>query len=345
MKTINPRSTYLVLRALPICGLLLAALLTQACGGQSASADRVFSDNPVMSPTVAPAPLPTPSSTPTVEATPTPDPDPTATPTPDPTSMATPTATVTPTPTATPTATPVPTPMLTGLQNFTFRPRCGTSCHVGSTSQAVTQTGLRFDTIENTYSGLVGVPATGLAGEIRVIPGDAENSYLIKKLEGRDGIAGSRMPLSGSPLTTLQLNQIRAWINAGAPPATPVAVSSKPGLAEVTSKGFDQYQVDIALAEPVDMATLEQSGAVLFYALIAGQRHLTSVDALSFAQQENRLSLQFSFARTGVDALVLELNNPAFAAVLDQQGALLDGDGDGREGGMLQLEIPLTSGH
>ncbi len=48
----------------------------------------------------------------------------------------------------------------------------------------------------------------------RVLPNDADNSYLIKKLEGT---AGSRMPLGGQPLSTATIAQIRAWITSGAP--------------------------------------------------------------------------------------------------------------------------------
>jgi hypothetical protein len=70
----------------------------------------------------------------------------------------------------------------------------------------------------NAYNQLVNVPARGKPGAIRVIPGDPENSYLIHKLEGRSGIVGLRMPLSGPPyLTDGQIRVIKRWIENGAP--------------------------------------------------------------------------------------------------------------------------------
>ena len=48
----------------------------------------------------------------------------------------------------------------------------------------------------------------------RVLPNDADNSYLIKKLEGT---AGTQMPLGGQPLSAATIAKIRAWITSGAP--------------------------------------------------------------------------------------------------------------------------------
>jgi hypothetical protein len=67
------------------------------------------------------------------------------------------------------------------------------------------------------YANLVGVGSRGKPGAIRVISGDAENSYLIHKLEGRPGIVGVRMPMSGPPyLTDGQILVIKRWIELGA---------------------------------------------------------------------------------------------------------------------------------
>ena len=51
-----------------------------------------------------------------------------------------------------------------------------------------------------------------------VAPNDAENSYLIHKLEGRTSILGERMPLGGPYLTNDEIAGISRWINMGAPP-------------------------------------------------------------------------------------------------------------------------------
>ena len=67
------------------------------------------------------------------------------------------------------------------------------------------------------YDNLVGRPSTGKPGAIRVIPGDPDNSYLVKKLEGHPDIAGQRMPRGNGPfLSEGQMLVIRRWILEGA---------------------------------------------------------------------------------------------------------------------------------
>jgi hypothetical protein len=68
------------------------------------------------------------------------------------------------------------------------------------------------------YAQLVNAPTRLPVGGIRVIPGDPENSYLIHKLEGRQGISLNRMPNNGPPyLTDGQMLVIKRWIEIGAP--------------------------------------------------------------------------------------------------------------------------------
>jgi hypothetical protein len=67
------------------------------------------------------------------------------------------------------------------------------------------------------YQALVGQPSTGKPGATRVIAGDPENSYLLKKLLGSADIVGVRMPRSNGPyLTDGQISIIRRWIELGA---------------------------------------------------------------------------------------------------------------------------------
>lgn len=84
-------------------------------------------------------------------------------------------------------------------------------CHAG----AFPAEGMNLSTGQ-THGNTVGVPSNQFEGATRVIPGDPENSYLVRKIEGRN-INGVRMPSGGSPLTQQQINTIRAWIAAGAP--------------------------------------------------------------------------------------------------------------------------------
>jgi hypothetical protein len=64
------------------------------------------------------------------------------------------------------------------------------------------------------YAALVNVRA---ANEpiVRVIPGNADGSYLVIKLEGRQAV-GVRMPFGGAPLDEIDLANIKNWINQGA---------------------------------------------------------------------------------------------------------------------------------
>ncbi len=67
------------------------------------------------------------------------------------------------------------------------------------------------------YNALVGVSARGKAGAVLVVPGDPENSYIVQKLEGAQGIVGERMPRTGGPyLTSGQMLVLRRWIQLGA---------------------------------------------------------------------------------------------------------------------------------
>jgi hypothetical protein len=68
------------------------------------------------------------------------------------------------------------------------------------------------------YQNLVGTTSTGKPGATRVIPGDPNDSYIIKKLEGAPDIVGVRMPRGNGPfLTDGQIRVIRRWIEQGAP--------------------------------------------------------------------------------------------------------------------------------
>jgi hypothetical protein len=67
------------------------------------------------------------------------------------------------------------------------------------------------------YQSLIGRPSVGKPGATLVIPGDPDNSYIVKKLEGHADIAGQRMPRGNGPfLTEGQMVVIRRWIRDGA---------------------------------------------------------------------------------------------------------------------------------
>ena len=100
-------------------------------------------------------------------------------------------------------------PRLSSIQTIIFNASC-----IEHHGDHATEAGLDL-TSGNAYSNLVNVPSVQTALN-RVTPGDAENSYLIHKLDGRSGIVGDRMPTNGPFLTTAQIDVIEQWINDGA---------------------------------------------------------------------------------------------------------------------------------
>lgn len=168
-------------------------------------------------PSATPTASPTATVPPTVTDTPTVTPTPvdTATPTRTITGTAPPTATVTETPTASPTETPLP--WLVRIQTTIFNPRCATAfCHDAATASA------NLDLSDGqSYANLVGVqPDNAVArgkGLLRVVPNAPADSFLIIKVTDPALGEGSRMPLTGAPLTAEQIALLVGWIDAGAP--------------------------------------------------------------------------------------------------------------------------------
>lgn len=105
----------------------------------------------------------------------------------------------------------IPATTLTEIQTEIFNPSCAFSgCHGGASPAA----GQNLSAGQ-AWSNLVNRPSSQNASFTRVIPGDAENSLLVMKVEGRAPF-GSRMPLGGAALSSAQIQSIREWIDAGA---------------------------------------------------------------------------------------------------------------------------------
>jgi hypothetical protein len=62
------------------------------------------------------------------------------------------------------------------------------------------------------YSATVGVAATQRPKLLLVDPGDADDSYLVRKIEGGPDIAGDMMPVDAPPLEPDEITAIRQWI-------------------------------------------------------------------------------------------------------------------------------------
>lgn len=112
-----------------------------------------------------------------------------------------------------PPAPPAPSVTLTQLQTTIFTPICS-GCHTGGGNSLPSS--MNLSNAAATFAAIVGVASTQQPTLQRVNPGSADNSYLVRKIEGTAGITGARMPFGGAPLDPALIANVRAWISAGA---------------------------------------------------------------------------------------------------------------------------------
>lgn len=227
------------------------------------------------------------------------------------------------------------------IQDTIFTPAC-VGCHAGAGAPR----GLRLDE-GNSYALLVGVASAEVPALQRVKAGDAENSYLVHKIEGRAAVGG-RMPLGGPPLPQADIDLIKQWIVAGAPAATATGMSAMSGklqsyqlVSTVPANGERSPAVDqimLVFNHPVD-AALAQSGV---FDLAASGGDGSFGDDTDITLPFGRIAV--SLANPTV--IYLQLRQPLMpetyrltlrgegATVLaDVDSRVLDGDGDGVGGG------------
>ncbi len=107
------------------------------------------------------------------------------------------------------------------IQDNVFTPICS-QCHIGASAPE----GLQLDAAHS-YNLLVGVPSNEQPSLMRVKPGDPDDSYMVRKIEGAPGISGGQMPLGETPLPQGTIDAIRQWITNGAPNALAAAAASR----------------------------------------------------------------------------------------------------------------------
>ena len=104
------------------------------------------------------------------------------------------------------------TATLSFIQDNVFTPSCAISgCH-GSPNPAQ---GMNL-TAGLAFSNIVGIQSGQQPPLLRVNPGNPDDSYLIRKLEGGPSITGVRMPKIGCCLSQETIDNIRQWITDGA---------------------------------------------------------------------------------------------------------------------------------
>ncbi len=96
---------------------------------------------------------------------------------------------------------------------FTRSCAFATGCHAGPDAQQ----GMDLSAGQ-AYSNIVNVRSMQATQLFRILPSNADSSYLVLKIQGRAGLVGgvgTRMPLGGS-LTQAQIDTIVAWVAAEA---------------------------------------------------------------------------------------------------------------------------------
>jgi hypothetical protein len=68
------------------------------------------------------------------------------------------------------------------------------------------------------FLNIVAVRSNEVPNLLRINPEFPEKSYLLQKIEQEKLLIGGQMPLGGPPLSREQIEIIRQWISAGAPP-------------------------------------------------------------------------------------------------------------------------------
>ena len=104
---------------------------------------------------------------------------------------------------------------LESIQANVLGPTCAVAgCHSGPAGPGLPQ-GMDLTSADASFANLVNVASVQVPALSRVAPGDADNSYLVQKLEGSAAVGGT-MPAGGAPLDPATIAAIRAWIDSGA---------------------------------------------------------------------------------------------------------------------------------
>ena len=106
-------------------------------------------------------------------------------------------------------------PSLESIQANIFTPTCSIAgCHSGPAGP-ILPSGMDLSSADASFASLINVASIEVPMTPRVAAGDANNSYLVNKLEGTAAV-GARMPLGGPFLDQSTIDVIRLWIDSGA---------------------------------------------------------------------------------------------------------------------------------
>ena len=177
---------------------------------------------------------------------------------------------------------------IVGLHRNIFVSRCANpNCHDGSFEPD-------FRTIESTYQTLVYQGTikndTNNSFDFRVLPGDADASWLVERLITDDDILG-KMPLYAVPLSYNEIENVKAWINAGAPDAagnTPSFPNLQPEVRYFVAYDTSGVRIDTARVSGWSSAFIVKPNSA-FYILASIQDDSTEIKDL----QVNKLHVSY----------------------------------------------------
>jgi hypothetical protein len=226
-------------------------------------------------------------------------------------------------------------PNFDSIQSNVFDQLC-VHCHSGANAPA----GLRLDAA-NSYLNLVAVPAREQPSLMRVAPGDANNSYLIQKLEGTASVGG-RMPAGLPPLPQSDIDIIRQWIGDGALP-----VSASKGPIRVTALSPEPGSTDVELPSSITVAFDRELNAPSVSTASFKLQRSGADGLLGTPDDVEIIPTSVTVATAGSRSAVMDLTGVPLiddrygitllgtggAAILDLSGNALDGEGDGIAGG------------
>jgi hypothetical protein len=251
---------------------------------------------------------------------------------------------------------PVPPPGAFGpnfseIQANIFTPNCATTgCHLG----AAAPQGLRLDDA-NSFGMLVGVASSQESSILRVAPGDPDNSYLLRKLEGSASV-GAQMPLSAPPLEQASIDVIRQWITDGAiddriPSSNPIKVTSLspiPGTALTASPAnivamFDR-ELDVSTVNLMTFVIEASGGDASF-----GDGNETQIAAAGITTTATSATFDLTGIALADDTYRVRLFGSGASVILDLDANALDGEfsgtfpsGDDLAGGDFEATFSLT---
>jgi|GEM_PF-1701674 len=201
---------------------------------------------------------------------------------------------------------------LASLQQNIFGAIC-TNCHTGSNAPH----GLRLDSEDNSYAFLVSHAADEVPSLLRVNPGNPNDSYIIRKLEGASGIVGGRMPLGGPYLSQAQINNVRDWIANGAP-RTGTGTSPTKISNTLLQKTGDQLSASLHFSRALQSNSVTQNNIDVSYTTEASAQPIpvTHVGVLVLDQS---IEILVNQSLPDAQTLTIDIHSTSDAPIMDAQ--------------------------